>query len=212
MKMRTINNQIGRICLGILCTLSMTWSVCAQSNDPTFQALLKNGFRSEGIADLERLKQDEFQALCTDSQSLKTTVGKRKQAELEKKALASILPPSDGKYLGDWKSGELIAQNGRGATWSDTANMSNGGGCYNCHQINPKEISFGNLGPSLVNYGKNRGASPEILQYTWNRISNSKAYNACSKMPRFAHFQLLTQTQIKDLMALLFDPQSPVNQ
>jgi len=64
----------------------------------------------------------------------------------------------------------------------------------------------------LWNYGKNRGASPEVLTYTWNRINNSKAYNACSNMPRFAHFKLLNEKQIQDLMALLLDPQSPVNQ
>jgi len=50
------------------------------------------------------------------------------------------------------------------------------------------------------------------LVYTWNRINNSKAYNACSNMPRFGHFNLLTQEQMQDVMALLLDPQSPVNQ
>jgi len=56
-----------------------------------------------------------------------------------------------------------------------------------------------------------RGNSEPILVYTWNRISNSKAYNACSNMPRMAHFNLLTEQQIKDVMALLLDPASPVN-
>jgi sulfur-oxidizing protein SoxX len=31
---------------------------------------------------------------------------------------------------------------------------ANGGNCYNCHQIDKKEISFGTIGPSLYNYGK----------------------------------------------------------
>ena len=31
-------------------------------------------------------------------------------------------------------------------------------------------------------------------------------------MPRFAHFKLLNEKQIQDVMALLLDPQSPVNQ
>ena len=57
-----------------------------------------------------------------------------------------------------------------------------------------------------------RGNSQEIVTYTWNRINNSKAYNACSNMPRFAHFNLLTEKQLQDVMALLLDPQSPVNQ
>jgi len=125
--------------------------------------------------------------------------------------MAEIKPPSDGKYLGSWKAGEAIAQSGRGATWSDTTKTPNGGGCYNCHQISKQEISYGNIGPSLTGYGKARGTSEAILTYTWNRINNSKAYNACSNMPRMAHFNLLTEQQIKDVMALLLDPESPVN-
>ena len=37
------------------------------------------------------------------------------------------------------------------------------------------------------------------------------AYNACSGMPRFGHAGVLTPAQIRDLMALLLDPKSPVN-
>jgi sulfur-oxidizing protein SoxX len=126
--------------------------------------------------------------------------------------MATIKQPSDGKYIGDWKNGERIAQSGRGATWTDKPGTPVGGGCYNCHQINKAEISHGNIGPSLWNYGKMRGYSKEIVEYTWGRISNSKAYNACSNMPRFAHFKLLDEKQIQDVMALLLDPKSPVNQ
>ena len=31
-------------------------------------------------------------------------------------------------------------------------------------------------------------------------------------MPRFGHAQLLSEQQIRDVMALLLDPKSPVNQ
>ena len=41
---------------------------------------------------------------------------------------------------------------------------------------------------------------------------HSKAYAACSNMPRFGHANLLTEQQIRDLMALLLDPKSPVNE
>ena len=50
------------------------------------------------------------------------------------------------------------------------------------------------------------------MDYTWGKLWNSKAYNACSGMPRFGHAQILTDQQIKDVMALLLDPKSPVNQ
>jgi sulfur-oxidizing protein SoxX len=129
--------------------------------------------------------------------------------------------PTGGLYLGDWREGERIAQNGRGLTWTDssTATSANGGSCYNCHQISKEEVSFGTIGPSLVNYGKNRGVrdvlaptSQSIIEYTWMKIWNSKTYNACSNMPRFGHMGILDEKQIAHVMALLLDPKSPVNQ
>ena len=182
------------------------------SFDAKFQKMMAEGFRAEGIAGLDRIKQDETQKFCSDPKQINTKQGAAKAIEIQKINMASIKQPADGKYIGDWKSGEAIAQSGRGATWMDKADTVNGGGCYNCHEINKKEISYGNIGPSLWNYGKNRGYSQEVLVYTWNRINNSKAYNACSNMPRFGHFNLLTQEQMQDVMALLLDPQSPVNQ
>ncbi|MBU4278785.1 MAG: sulfur oxidation c-type cytochrome SoxX, partial [Gammaproteobacteria bacterium] len=132
--------------------------------------------------------------------------------------LKTVKMPSDGKFLGDWKAGEKIAQSGRGLTWSDDAKTVNGGNCYNCHQISKEEISFGNLGPSLYNYGKTRGvtdpnspAAKAIVEYTWGKLWNARAYNACSQMPRAGHKGILSENNIKDVMALLLDPASPVN-
>jgi len=137
---------------------------------------------------------------------------------IEEAEMKTIKWPSDGKFLGDWKEGEKIAQSGRGLTWSDTADTPNGGNCYNCHQISKEEISFGTLGPSLYNYGKLRGvadpnseASKPIVEYTWGKLWNARAYNACSQMPRVGHKGILNEKQIKDVMALLLDPNSPVN-
>jgi len=183
-----------------------------QKQDPSFQKMMQESFRTEGSASIDRIQQDVTQQFCSDPKLLKSKAGAAKALEIQKINMATIQAPSDGKYLGDWKSGEAIAQSGRGVTWSDSATMVNGGGCYNCHQIDQKEISHGNIGPTLWNYGKNRGNSPELIQYTWNRINNSKAYNACSNMPRFGHFKILTEKQIQDVMALLLDPLSPVNQ
>jgi L-cysteine S-thiosulfotransferase len=129
--------------------------------------------------------------------------------------------PAGGQYIGDWKAGEKLAQSGRGMTWTDpsAAPKDNGGNCYNCHQLDPKEISHGTIGPSLRQYGKLRGvkdpfdaASAAMVQYTWAKLWNSKAYAACSNMPRFGHVGLLDESQLRDIMALLLDPKSPVNQ
>ena len=209
-----MKTTLTKLALGLsafLLTLGAPATGLAQQTDPAVQAVMERSFREQGIAKLDRIKQDEFQALCSDEKFRASAEGQKKAEELQKAALAAIKPPSDGKYLGDWKAGEVVAQSGRGATWSDTLKTVNGGGCYNCHQITKEEISYGTIGPSLLAYGKMRGNSEPILVYTWNRINNSKAYNACSNMPRMAHFNLLTEQQIKDVMALLLDPASPVN-
>jgi len=185
--------------------------------DRQAQAMMKASFRDEGIAKADRLNQDLAQHACSSDKAPAEAVAGQIQAE----ALATIKQPAGGKYLGDWREGEKLAQSGRGMTWTDAsvAPTDNGGGCYNCHQISKQEISFGTIGPSLYNYGKLRGvqdaadpASAAIVQYTWGKIWNSKAYVACSNMPRFGHAGLLNEDQLRHLMALLLDPKSPVNQ
>jgi sulfur-oxidizing protein SoxX len=180
-------------------------------------AMIKSSFRDQGIAKVDRLTQDLGQQACSGPDSPPEAVAKKVEAE----AFATIKPPSDGRYIGDWREGERLAQNGRGMTWTDSSASpgANGAQCYNCHQIDKKEISFGTIGPSLWNYGKLRGvrdpASPDsapIVQYTWGKLWNSKAYSACSNMPRFGHARLLDEKQLRDVMALLLDPRSPVNQ
>ncbi len=187
-------------------------AVAQQKNDPKFNKMMTDSFRAEGIAGLDRIQQDETQKFCSDPVFANSKQGEKMRDKIQKINMDSIKQPTDGKYIGDWKKGQAIAQSGRGATWTDKADTVVGGGCYNCHQIDPKEISYGNIGPSLTGYGKLRGYSQEVVTYTWNRINNSKAYNACSNMPRFAHFKLLNEQQIQDVMALLLDPASPVNQ
>jgi sulfur-oxidizing protein SoxX len=187
-------------------------AVAQQKIDPKFNKMMTDSFRSDGIAGLDRIDQDATQKFCSDPVFANGKQGEKMRDKIQKINMDSIKQPSDGKYIGDWKNGEKIAQSGRGATWTDKADTVIGGGCYNCHQIDAKEISYGNIGPSLTGYGKMRGYSQEVVTYTWNRINNSKAYNACSNMPRFAHFKLLNEQQIQDVMALLLDPASPVNQ
>ena len=130
---------------------------------------------------------------------------------IEAEQMKTIRYPSDGKYFGNWKEGEKIALSGKGLTWTDKTPHDNGGGCYNCHQMSSKEISYGTIGPSLLEWGKIRGNSEDNIKYTWGKIYNAKAYNACSNMPRNGDAEILTEQQIKHLMAYLFDPESPVN-
>jgi sulfur-oxidizing protein SoxX len=171
---------------------------------------MKASFKERGIAKLDRLNQDEAQALC--SQYGVKAPPKDVAERIEKANLASIKPPSDGQYLGDWKRGEQIAQRGTGFQWSDTKDTPVGANCYACHQLSKQEISYGTIGPSLYNFGKIRGYTADMQKYAWGKIYNAQAYSACSNMPRFGHNHILTEQQMKDIVALLMDPASPINQ
>lgn len=205
-----------------LAAASAVLAGCATSPSPAeldaqASRAIKGSFRDQGIAKTERLDQDLAQQACSSDKPPDQATVDRIMAE----ALYSVKWPSGGQYLGDWRAGERLAQDGRGMTWSDRSAdaKDNGGNCYNCHQIDKKEISHGTIGPSLWNYGKTRGvadpaaatAAP-IVQYTWVKLWNAKAYSACSTMPRFGHKSLLNEQQLRDIMALLLDPKSPVNQ
>lgn len=187
--------------------------------DKLTASIVKASFSDQGIVKASVLDTDETNKVCSAADVAGKSLDDATAKAIEASNFKSIKWPSDGKFLGDWKEGEKIAQSGRGLTWTDDTKTPNGGNCYNCHQMDKKEISFGTIGPSLYNYGKLRGvsdpASPNskaMVEYTWGKVWNSKAYNACSNMPRAGHMGILNETQIRHIVALLLDPKSPVNQ
>jgi len=195
-----------------------TSSPSATDYDKMTADAIKASFVERGIAKMDRLVLDDANRECAAADVAGKPIDEKLAKAIEESNMKTIKWPSDGKFLGDWKEGEKVAQSGRGLTWSDKADAANGGNCYNCHQISKEEVSFGTLGPSLYNYGKLRGvtdpnaaASKAIVEYTWGKLWNSRAYNACSQMPRAGHAGVLNEVQIKHVMALLLDPASPVN-
>lgn len=181
-------------------------------------ATLKSSFSERGPAKMDRLDQNEVQRICSEADKTGKAVDEDTRKKIETALYAAIPYPSDAKYIGNWQEGEKIAQDGTGLQFSDAIGKPSGANCYACHQIAPKEISFGNLGPSLYKYGVNRGVkdpnaaeSEAIVKYTWARLWNTHSVNLCSSMPRFGDAKILTNAQLKDVMALLLDPQSPVN-
>ena len=176
------------------------------------QEMMRNSFKTRGQASVDRLKQDETQALCSKYQDNPPKSVRAKVEAINQKLLKY---PADGKLLGDWKEGEKIAQSGIGKQFTDNPDNPSGGNCYACHQLTKTELSYGNLGPTLYNFGKVRGYSEVITKYAYGKIANSQAFSACSNMPRFglagAHGIILTEQQIKHVTALLMDPASPVN-
>jgi sulfur-oxidizing protein SoxX len=131
---------------------------------------------------------------------------------IEAREKATIVYPADGKFIGDWRKGEALAQSGYGMRFTDYPPRSaNGGNCYACHQLTRREVSYGTLGPSLLEYGKLRGYGEAEAKAVYERIYNPQAAFACSSMPRFGANKILTIEQIKDAVALLMSPESPVN-
>ena len=202
------------VAFGTLAAAAVGFAGCATKPDDAQTSakaaqVLKASFNARGQAGLDRLDQDETQKLCTQ---YGTKAPPKDVAEkIEQLTLTLIKRPADGKYMGDWKNGERIAQEGRGKQYSDDPKGPVGGNCYACHQLTPQEVSYGTIGPPLYQFGKIRGYSDDMRKYAYGKIYNAEAYNACSNMPRFGHMQILSEAQIKDLVALLMDPESPVN-
>ncbi len=155
-----------------------------------------------------RVRQDETQRICTQYNNEPPA---DLADEIVKRETATIVFPADGNVMGNWKEGEKVAQSGRGGQFSDGPGTVNGGNCYACHQLSPKEVSYGTLGPSLLAYGKIRNFDPEEAKQAYAKIYNAQSVLACSQMPRFGYHKFLTEQQIKDVVAYLFDKDSPVN-
>lgn len=175
------------------------------------EKMFKEGF-SKGNQEMAAkvVRQDDVQATCS---KYPRAVPSDVAAKIEQSQQATIKYPADGKLMGDWKEGEKVAQDGWGLRFTDTGqpNRKNGGNCYACHQLTRQELSYGTLGPSLFQFGRARGYTDAVRKYAYGKIYNAEAYSACTNMPRFGHAGILTEQQIKDVVALLMDPESPVN-
>jgi sulfur-oxidizing protein SoxX len=209
-----MKNNITIVVLAIAGTIAVGCASMAHNDEAALGAkaleLMKASFHEQGQAKLDRLDQDEAQKVCSEYNGDKK-IPKDVAERLEKAELATIKYPADGKYVGDWKNGERIAQSGVGMQFTDTAGAATGGNCYACHELTKSELAFGTIGPSLYNFGKTRGYTPEMQKYAFGKVYNSEAFSACSNMPRFGHKGILSEQQVKDVVALLMDPSSPVN-
>jgi sulfur-oxidizing protein SoxX len=210
-----VKTRLAPIAWGTAAMIALAAAGCAAlrgspDEEQAAVALMKKDFKPRGQATLDRLDQDDVQRTCTrySGRPLPPAEAQR----IEKEQLALIRYPADGEYLGDWKAGEKIAQTGVGKQWSDDPSRAAGGNCYACHELSHAELSYGTIGPSLYHFGRTRGFGTDVQKYVYGRIYNPEAFSACSSMPRFGAHGILTEKQIKDVVALLLDPRSPVNQ
>ena len=177
--------------------------------DPaTVERTVAATFKSAPAEWAQRIIQDETQKLCSQ---YRNALPADVFAQVLAREQSSVVLPADGVVLGDWKAGERVAQTGTGGQFSDGPTTPKGGNCYACHQLSRAELSYGTLGPSLLEYGKIRKFGAADAKAAYAKIYNAQSVLPCSNMPRFGHARFLTEQQIKDLVALLFDPESPVN-
>jgi L-cysteine S-thiosulfotransferase len=156
-----------------------------------------------------RLTPDSTMRVCS---AYRNSPPKAAAEAIAQRARAAIAYPADGRLLGDWQRGEAIAQSGYGLRFTDyPPRAPNGGNCYACHRLGPQELSYGTLGPSLLAYGRARQFGAADAKAAYEKIYDSQASFPCSNMPRFGANKILTVEQIKDLVALLMSPDSPVN-
>jgi L-cysteine S-thiosulfotransferase len=155
-----------------------------------------------------RIKQDEAQVLCSQYRNAPPAAEFKK---IQESQTAALVYPADGNVLGDWKNGQKLAQRGTGGQFSDKPDGPIGGNCYACHQLSRAELSFGTMGPTLLEYGRIRKFKAEDAKAAYAKIYNAQAVQPCSNMPRFGHNKFLSEQDMKDLTAYLFDPDSPVN-
>ena len=178
--------------------------------DPTkADAAVKAAFASAPADWASRLTPDETMKQCS---AYRNNPPKEVAEAIRQREKATIVYPPDGKFMGDVKKGEALAQSGYGLRFTDyPPQRANGGNCYACHQLTRTEVSYGTIGPSLLGYGKLRDFKEAEVKLAYEKIYNSHASFPCSNMPRFGANKVLTIDQIKDAVALLMSPDSPVN-
>ena len=172
-------------------------------------AVIKSAFPTVPADWQSRLVPDDTMRACSEHRN---SPPKAVAEAIVQRARAGIAYSADGKLVGDWQKGEAIAQSGYGLRFTDYPPRSpNGGNCYACHRLGPQELSYGTLGPSLLEYGKARKFSAADAKAAYEKIYDPQASFSCSNMPRFGTNKILTIEQIQDLVALLMSPDSPVN-
>jgi sulfur-oxidizing protein SoxX len=196
------------VALALAAGVALTVQVQASREDSASKALYAS-FASASPDWRVRLRQDATQQACSQWRGLPPKAVADAIMERER---AAIVYPADGALMGDWRKGEKLAKSGYGGRFTDApGGAENGGNCYACHRLDARELSYGTLGPSLTGYGSDRKFAAADIKAVYERIYNPQAAVACTRMPRFGSNGFLTLAQIRDLVAYVMAPDSPVN-
>ena len=160
-------------------------------------AAIKAAFPTAPADWQSRLVPDETMRQCSAHHNSPPQGDRRSDPEAREGRRSSIRPTASS-----WATGRRASawrRSGYGLRFTDyPARNPNGGNCYACHQITKQEVSYGTLGPSLLDYGKLRNFGEAEIKAAYEKIYNSQAALPCSNMPRFGANKVLTIEQIKD--------------
>ena len=175
-------------------------------------AMMKASFKEHGQAKLDRLDQDEVQRICSECHG-DTVIPKDVAARLEKAQQAAIKYPADDKYMGDWKAGRAHrADRRRHAVQRRSDASPTGGNCYACHQLSQGGAVLRHHRAEPVQLRQaarlHAGHAEVRLRQGLQLRRRSRRAPTCRAS---ATAGILTEKQIQDVVALLMDPESPVN-
>jgi sulfur-oxidizing protein SoxX len=176
----------------------------------------KAAFRDQGIAKVDRIQQDLGQKACSSDQPPPT----RGQADRGRVA-GHVKWPAGGQYLGDWREGEKLAQNGRGMTWTDSLRRHQGQrrpvlqlppdrqGRDQLRHHRPQPVQL-RQDPRRDRPGYARPAPPSCSTpgASCGTARPTRPAPTCRASATWA----ADENQLRHVMALLLDPKSPVNQ
>jgi sulfur-oxidizing protein SoxX len=98
-------------------TLMATPALAQQKPDPaSLDAMIKAAFPGAPPDWQSRFVGDETMKECSDTHNIPS---KAMAEAIQKREKAKIKYPDDGKFMGDWKKGEKLAQSGYGLRFSD---------------------------------------------------------------------------------------------
>jgi sulfur-oxidizing protein SoxX len=169
-----------------LIVLLASLTACSSPTQTTgdTERIVASGFAAAPPALAARVLQDDSQRACSTGDAVSR---ESRASDIAVQARATMRFPATGRLVGDWKVGEKLAYSGAGGRIRDgliEKIEANGGNCYACHALSPREPNAGTLGPSLIGWGRLRGFDASAERYAYESIYNRWAFEPCSTMPR----------------------------
>ena len=172
--------------------------------------MLKASFKARGQAGMDRLDQDETQKMCTEyaGKALPKDVAEK----IEKINLASIKWPADGKLMGDWKQRRAGSRRRAAASNGPTTRRDRSAAtATRATSWRRRRCRTARSARRCTSSARSAATTTRSASTPTARSGTPTPTPRARNMPRFGHSQILTEAQVKDLVALLMDPESPVN-